>query len=215
MRHILLAACLVATTMAEAQSIDDGTFSIRQAGREIGREDFSIQPGRQGASTGSTVTSRVRFPAVSPTFTQESVVERRGDGSFSNMLVSYTSGRSTGRVIAEIARNVLRIYTASGGSEAIRELPVPVNMIALADSAFALYVLVADLATGQETRFSGVYPRSGHRVDFTARRIGNGSPETRIVLAGEIRGTIWLDNTGHLTRIELPGSDLEIVRLRD
>jgi hypothetical protein len=214
MRIIFLAACLVATTMAEAQSIDDGTLSIRQAGREIGREDFSIHPGRQGASSGSTLVSRVRFPAVNPTYTQESVVERRGDGSFSNLLVSYSSGRTTGRVIAEIARNVLRIYTASGGSEAIRELPVPPNMIALADSAFALYVLVADLATGQETRFSGVYPRSGNRVSFTARRVGNGSAETRIVLAGEISGTIWLDNTGHLTRIELPGSALEIVRLR-
>jgi hypothetical protein len=76
-------------------------------------------------------------------------------------------------------------------------------------------VLVADLATQTETRFSGVYPRSGRRVTFTARREGNGSEATRIVLAGEITGTIWLDTTGHLNRIEFPGSNLEIVRLRN
>ena len=76
-------------------------------------------------------------------------------------------------------------------------------------------VLVADLATGQETLFSGVYPQGGRRVSFTARRVGNGSEETRIVLAGEITGTIWLDNTGHLARIELPGSNLEVIRLRN
>ena len=215
MRLTPFAACLALATVAEAQSIDGATFSIRQSGREIGREELSIEPGRQGASTGSTVISRLRLPAVAPAYTQESVVERKGDGSFSNMVVSYAAGRSSGRFIAEIARNVLRIYTASGGSEAIRELPVPANMIGLADSAFALYVLVADLATAQETRFSGVYPRSGRRVSFTARRIGNGSPEARIVLAGEISGTIWLDNMGHLTRIEFPASNLEIVRLRN
>ena len=215
MRVVPLAICLVVSTMAEAQSIDGGTLSIRLAGREIGREDFSIHAGRQGASTGSTVTSRVRFPTVRPSYTQESVVERTGDGSFSNMMVSYTSGRTSGRVIAEIARNVLRIHTASGGTEAIRELPVPANMIGLADSAFSLYVLVAEQATGEETRFSGVYPRGGRRVSFTARREGNGSEATRIVLAGEINGTIWLDNTGHLNRIELPGSNLEIIRLRN
>jgi hypothetical protein len=213
MRLIPLAACLVLNAPAEAQSIDNGTLSIRQAGREIGREDFRINPGRQGAATGSTVISRVRLPAGNPSYTQESVVERLGDGSFSNMTVSYTSGGSSGKVIAEIARNVLRLYTASGGREAIRELPVPGNMIGLADSAFALFVLVAELATGQETSFSGVYPRSGRHVRFTARREGNGSTPTRIVLAGEITGTIWLDNTGHLSRIERPGSHLEVVRL--
>ena len=215
MRLIPFAACLALASLAEAQSIDEATFSIRQAGREIGREQFSIQPGRQGGSTGSTVTSRVRLPAVAPAYIQESVVERKGDGSFSNMVVTYTAGGSNGRVIAEIARNVLRIYTASGGSEAIRELPVPDNMVGLADSAFALYVLVAELATEQETRFSGLNPRSGRRVTFTARRAGNGSPEARIVLAGEISGTIWLDSTGHVTRMEFPGSNLEIVRLRN
>jgi hypothetical protein len=214
MRFIPLAACLVVPTMAGAQSIDEGTFSIRQAGREIGREEFSINPGRQGASTGSTLVSRVRIPAVAPAYTQESVVERRADGGFANMLVSYTSGRSSGRVIAEISRNVLRMYTASGGSEAIRELPVPENMIALADSAFALYIMVADQATAEGNRFSGMYPGSGRRVTFTARREGDAREETRIVLAGEITGTIWLDSTGHLMRIELPGSKLEIVRLR-
>jgi hypothetical protein len=213
MRLTLLVACLAAPPMAQAQSIDEGILSIRQGGREIGRESFSIQPGRQGGSTGSTITSRVRLPAAAPSYTQETVVERRGDGSFANMLVSYSAAGAQGRVIAEIARNVLRIYTASGGSEAIRELPVPPNMVGLADSAYALFVLVADLATSQETRFSGVYPRSGRRVSFTARREGNGSAETRIVMAGEISGLIRLDSTGHLVRVEFPGSNLEVVRL--
>lgn len=214
MRLIPLVAYLVATSLAEAQSIDDGTFSIRQSGREIGREEFAIQHGRQGAPSGSTVISRLRIPAVAPVYTQESVVERRADGSFANMVVTYAAGSSSGRVIAEIARNVLRIYTASGGSEGIRELPVPANLIGLADSAFALYALVADLATEEGKSISGVNPRSGRHVTFTARREGDAQRETRIVMAGGITGTIWLDSTGHLVRIEFPSSNLEIVRVR-
>lgn len=214
MRFIPVLACLAISTTAEAQSIDDGTFSIRRSGREIGREEFVIQPGRQGVPSGSTVISRVRLPAVAASYTQESVVERRADGSFANMVITYQSSRSSGRVIAETARNVLRIHWATGGSEAIRELPAPENMIGLADSAFALYALVADLASEEGVSIAGVYPQTARRVTFSARREGDAQEGTRIVMAGEIRGTIWLDQSGHLIRIQFPESDLEIVRLR-
>jgi hypothetical protein len=205
---------LTVVTAVEAQSIDEGTFSIRQGGREIGREDFAIQSGRQGAPTGSTLTSRIRLPAVRPSFTQESVIERRQDGSFANMVIHYRAGGVDGRVLAEIARNVLRIHNASGGTEGIREFPAAENLIGLADSSFALYTAVADLATPEGRRIAGVYPRSGRRVSFTARREGDPQEGTRIVMAGEIAGTIWLDGSGHLMRIEFPGSGMEIVRIR-
>jgi hypothetical protein len=151
---------------------------------------------------------------VAATYTQESVVERRPDGSFANLVITYQSAQSSGRVIAETARNVLRIHTATGGKEAIREVPAPEHLIGLADSAFALYALVADLASEEGTRMTGVYPQSGRRLTFIARREGDAQEGTRIIMAGEITGTIWLDHSGHLTRIRFPESDLEIVRLR-
>ena len=214
MRFIPIALLIVAPTITEAQSIDDGTFSIRKSGREIGREEFAIQEGRQGAPNGSTVVSRIRFPAVAPGFIQESVVERRPDGSFANMQINFQTSGGTGRILAETARNVLRIHMASGGSEGIREYPVGENLIGLADSSFALYAAVADLASREGSRISGVYPVSGRRVSFTARRESDAGAGTRIVMAGEITGTMWLDPSGHVVRIEFPGSNLEVVRLR-
>jgi hypothetical protein len=213
MRSLLLSCLIFSGSLLEGQVIDEGTFSIRQAGREIGREDFSIRPGRQGVPTGSTVTSRVRLPAVNPRFTQESVLERKGDGSFANLVVTYSSRESSGRVIAEVSRNVLRIHSASGGSEGIRELAAPANLIGLEDSAFALYALVPDMATQDGGQLTGFFPRSGLRRNFTVRRESNGQEGTRIVMAGELAGTIWLDGAGHLIRIEFPESNLEIVRL--
>ena len=214
MRLIALAWFLVVGSTAQGQSIDEGTFSIRKSGREIGREDFVIQPGRQGIPSGSTIISRTRIPTLNPVHVQEVVVERRADGSFANMLLSYTTEGTSGRVIAEIARNVLRIHTASGGNEGIRELPAPEHMVGLADSAFALFALIADRASQEGSVITGVYPRSGRRISFSASREGNPQEETRIVLAGEIAGTIWLDPKGHLMRMVLPGSDLEVVRIR-
>jgi len=214
MRFFSLALWIAGSSIAQAQTIDEGTFSIRAGGREIGREEFVIQQGRAGAATGSTLISRLRVPPMAPGFTQEAVVERRPDGSFANMQVNYQTGRRNGRVLAETARNVLRIHNASGGSEDFREYPVGVNLVGLADSAFVLYAAVADLATGDGSHISGVFPLSGRRVTFTATREGDAQNGTRIVLAGEIAGTIWLDPAGHLVRIAFPATNLEIVRLR-
>ena len=214
MRFLSAALLLAGSSVAQAQTIDEGTFSIRSSGREIGREEFSIQPGRAGAAPGSTLISRLRLPTISPTYILESVVERRQDGSFANMQVNYQTGRRTGRVLAETVRNVLRIHNASGGTEDFREYPAGPNLVALADSAYALLTAVADLASRDGSQITAVYPMSGRRVTFTARREGDGQKETRIVLAGEIAGTIWLDQSGHMVRMEFPASNLEIVRLR-
>ncbi len=214
MRRLLLAAVLVLPPTAEAQSIDNGTFSIRRAGREIGREELMIEEGRRGVPGGSTVTSRVRIPAVAPTFIQESVIERRADGSFANMVINSATGSVSTRIIAEVARHALRIHTAAGGTERIRELPAAANLLGLADSAFALYALAADLATAEPLEVTGVYPAAARRVSFTARRVSDPAQGTRIILAGEIAGTIWLDSEGHLQRIALPDAGLEIIRLR-
>jgi hypothetical protein len=211
MRFFMLALLVGTSTPLAAQMSDEGTLSIRSAGREIGREDFTVQSARQGGAPGTTIVSRTRVPSVTPRFTQEAVLERRLDGSFVAMQVT----QGNGRVLADLVRNTLRIRTTSGGSEGIRELASPVLLIGLADSAYALYAAVADLATPEGRSINGLYPMSGRRVAFTAQRV-EGDPEqgTRILLAGEIAGTIWMDESGRLSRLQFPASGLEIVRLR-
>jgi hypothetical protein len=211
MRILMLALLAAAAAPLAAQTQDEGTLSIRSAGREIGREDFVVQSARQGGASGSTIVSRTRVPSVTPQFTQEAVLERRPDGSFVAMQVT----QGTGRVLADLLRNTLRIRTATGGSEGIRELPSPTHLIGLADSAFALYTAVASLATTEGQALNGVFPMSGRRVAFTAQRVeGDATQGVRILMAGEIAGTIWMDQSGRLTRLEFPASGLEVVRIR-
>jgi hypothetical protein len=215
MRYFPLALLFLGGSTAAAQVSDQGTLTIRKSGREIGREEYVIQSGREGGAAGTTIVSRARIPAVTPQFTQEATLERRADGSFASMQISRRAQGDSTKVLAEAARNVLRIHTSSAGAEAIREYPTSGEMIGLADSAFALFAAAVDLATDEGRSLIGVFPITGRRVAFTVQRVaGNPPNETRILLAGEIAGTIWLDESGHLKRMEFPASDIEIVRLR-
>ena len=217
MRHILVAVGLTLATGIEAQTLDQGTLVIKQGGREIGREEFQVRNGREGGAQGTTLVTRGRFPAVAPALSQEATLERRGDGSFLNIQVTREQGSLVGRFIAEVTpRNVLRIHSSnSGGSEEVREYPGVPRLVGLADSAFALYAAVVPFATLQGATVTAVFPENGRRVTFTAQRVGgDGTPGSSIVMSGEVNGTIWLDASGNILRLEFPSVGLEAVRLR-
>ncbi|HEV8125285.1 MAG TPA: hypothetical protein VGP80_13650 [Gemmatimonadales bacterium] len=217
MRHLVVAFALTFATGAEAQVLDQGTLVIKQGGREIGREEFVVRSGRTGGATGTTMVTRGRFPAVAPALSQEATVERKGDGSFANIQITREQGAQVGRFIAEVTpRNVLRIHaSSSGGSEEVREYPGVPRLVGLADSAFALYSAVVPLATPGGETITAVYPDNGRRVTFSARRVdGDDGSESRIVMSGDINGTIWLDASSHILRLEFPSVGLEAVRLR-
>lgn len=217
MRHLLAVFALTLATGAEAQVLDQGTLVIKLGGREIGREEFLVRSGRTGGAQGTTLVTRGRFPAVAPALSQEATVERKGDGSFANIQVTREQGAVVGRFLAEVTpRNVLRIHaSSSGGSEEVREYPGVPRLIALADSAYALYVAVVPLASPAGETITAVYPENGKRVSFTARRSsGDGGAGSSIVMSGDINGTIWLDASGNILRLEFPSVGLEAVRLR-
>lgn len=217
MRTPMLALALAVWSVpAAGQVVDEGTFVVRQAGREIGREDFSIDTGRQGGAPGTSLRTHVRFPSVRPQFECEAILERRPGGEFVAAQFDITGKAGARRILAEASRQVLRIHTAANGSEAIREMPARPDLVILDDSLFALYAAVAELASEGGTRLTGVFPRSGRRTAFLARRVapGNDSASTRILLSGDLTGTIWMDEDGHVTRLEFPATRLEVQRLR-
>jgi len=218
MRHLAVAVALTFATGAEAQVLDQGTLVIKQGGKEIGREEFVIRSGRTGGAQGTTLVTRGRFPAVAPALSQEATAERKGDGSFANIQVTREQGAAVSRFIAEVTpRNVLRIHaSSSAGSEEGREYPGVPRLIGLVDSSYALFVAVVPLATPAGATITAVYPEDGSRVTFTARRVdgGDGDSVSSIVMSGEISGTIWLDASDRILRLEFPSVGLEAVRLR-
>ena len=214
-RAFTTAALLLLCVPIAAAAQDEGTFIIRQGGREIGREDFTVQVRRVGGSTGTTLLSRFRYPAVAPEVEGRVTVERRQDGSLAAAEFEVEEGRRSRRVLVEVGSNVLRIQTSAGGTQAVREMAASGGVVVLDDSVFALYAVVAEMATAGGQALVGVFPRSGRRVSFTARRepAGDDTKRDRILLAGGITGILSLDEGGHLQRVEFSGAMTEAVRL--
>ena len=96
--------------------------------------------------------------------------------------------------------------TVAKGSESGRELPGGPDVVLLDDAVFSLYHPVAELATPAGRTLTAIFPRSGKRATFTARReSGAAGGAGRVALSGDITGTLVTDAQGRLERLELPG----------
>jgi hypothetical protein len=85
--------------------------------------------------------------------------------------------------------------------------------VLLDDEVHSLYAAVADLATPAGKRLTGIFPRTGKRASFSARLETAGQGQTnRIVLTGDVAGTLVTDTEGRLQRLELPAQNKVVSR---
>ena len=107
----------------------------------------------------------------------------------------------------------LIVRTVAKGSESGRELPGGPDVVLLDDQVFSLYLPVAELATPDGRQLTGIFPRSGKRATFTARR-ESGTPggAGRVSLSGDLTGTLVVDGRGRLERLELPAKSTIVTR---
>jgi hypothetical protein len=105
------------------------------------------------------------------------------------------------------------VRTVAKGSESGRELPGGPDVVLLDDQVHSLYAAVADQATAEGKRLTAIFPRTGRRAAFTARREGGGEGgRRRVALTGDITGTLVTDADGRLQRLELPAQNKVVKR---
>ena len=61
---------------ALAQAAAPITLVISEAGKEIGREEFTLTSGRGRGASGTTLTATAKYPAASPTTRLTALLER-------------------------------------------------------------------------------------------------------------------------------------------
>ena len=189
---------------------------IEQGGREIGREEFTLQPGRGRGTPGSTLTSSARYPAVNPNLKLSATLERTPEFALAKFQLDVDGPTGPTVILAAGSGARLIIRTVAKGSEAGRELPGGPDVVLLDDQVFSLYSAVADLATPEGKPLTGVFPRSSRRASFTARReSGAGVGNTRVALSGDLSGTLVTDARGRLFRLELAQSGTVVSRAKD
>jgi hypothetical protein len=188
------------------------TLIISQGEKEIGREDFTLVTGRGRGAAGTTLSATARYPATSPTTRLTAQLERTPQFAIAKFQLDVESPSGTTVILAAGSGARLVVRTVAQGSESGRELPGGPDVVLLDDEVLSLYSAIADLATPSGKRLTAIFPRSGKRVGLTARLESGGQGQQRILLTGDVAGTLVTDTEGRLHRLELPAQDKVVTR---
>jgi len=199
------------TPHALAQADAPITLIVKQGGKEVGREDFTLTTGRGRGATGTTLNATARYPAAAPTTRLTAVLERTAEFAIAKFQLDVQSPEGTTVILAAGSGARLIIRTVATGSESGRELPGGPDVVLLDEEVHSLYSAVADLAAPAGKRLTAIFPRTGKRASFTAR-LETGQGTKRIALTGDVAGTLLTDTEGRLQRLELPAQNRVVTR---
>jgi hypothetical protein len=213
MRSAALLLMVLPLLRAAAQEPLETKLVVTQKGQEIGREEFTFRPTRGRGLPGTTIIAAARYPSISPTTRLAATLERTPDSSLAKFQLDVESAGAVTVILAAGSGARLIVRTVAKGSESGRELPGGPDVVLLDDGVFSLYHPVAELATPAGRTLTAIFPRSGKRATFTARReSGSAGAAGRVALSGEITGTLVTDAHGRLERLELPAKGTVVTR---
>jgi hypothetical protein len=189
---------------------------IERGGKEIGREEFTLRGGRGRGAPGSSLIAMARYPVNSPTLKLSATLERTPESALAKFQLEVEGPNGTTVILAAGSGARLIIRTVAKGSEAGRELAGGPDVVLLDDQVFSLYCAVADLATPGGKTLTAVFPRTNRRASFVARRESGGDGgNARVMLTGDIGGTLVTDAQGRLFRLELAETGTVVSRAKD
>lgn len=213
MRSAVLLWTMLPLLGVGAQEPLETRLVVSQDGKEIGREEFTLRPTRARGLPGSTIIAAARYPATGPTTRLAATLERTPDSALAKFQLDVESEGAVTVILAAGSGARLIVRTVAKGSESGRELPGGPDVVLLDDQVFSLYMPVAELATPAGRTLTAIFPRSGRRATFTARReSGTAGGASRIALAGDINGALVTDARGRLERLELPARNTVVTR---
>jgi hypothetical protein len=200
---------------ALAQAAAPITLVVTEGGKEIGREEFTLTSGRGRGSSGTTLTATARYPATAATTRLAALLERTPESAIAKFQLDVESPSGTTVILAAGTGARLVVRTVAKGSESGRELPGGPDVVLLDDEVYSLYATVADLATPAGKRLTAIFPRTGRRAAFTAQRDGAaGGDRQRVILTGDLAGTLVTDTEGRLHSLELPAQNRVVTRAK-
>jgi hypothetical protein len=213
MRSAALLMMLLPVLPAAAQEPLETKLVVTQDGQEIGREEFTLRSTRGRGLPGSTSIAAARYPSINPSTRLAATLERTPDSALAKFQLDVESAGAVTVILAAGSGARLIVRTVAKGSESGRELPGGPDVVLLDDAVFSLYHAVAELATPAGRTLTAIFPRTGKRATFTARReSGTAGGASRVALSGEITGTLITDAQGRLERLELPATHTVVTR---
>ncbi len=205
-------ALLVALSAGPVRAQDTAiSLVVERGGAVVGTESFTLRSSRPRNVPGTWITSTVRSPAGSPGLQLSTNLERTSELAIAKFQMDVDSAGTSTVILAAGSGTRLIVRTVAKGAEAGRELPGGRDVVLLDDAVYALYAQVADLATAAGRSLTAVYPRTGQRTTFTARR-EEVDDNIKVVMTGGISGTLVTDSRGRLVRLDLPTTKTVVKR---
>jgi hypothetical protein len=209
----LLLLVVAPSRQSAAQQGSATVLVVRQAGREIGREEFTLANGRARGAAGTTLTATARYPATAPTTRLAAILERTPDRALAKFQLDVESPGGTTVILAAGSGARLIVRTVAKGSESGRELPGGPDVVLLDEQVYSLLAQVADLATPAGRPLTAIYPRTGRRLALAARRESGGeSGSVRTTVSGDLAATLVTDAAGRVVQVEVPSQEIVVQR---
>lgn len=211
---LTLAAAFPRLTVAQATTLDEGSFTVTRAGR-TGREDFRIvratSPSPTIVGTGTAVSGTSRIVAVLRTDTAGAPLDFQLDGR--------ESSEPRERITIQATRDRLTARSQSPGGESAREYFLRPGMAILDDEfAHQYYFLTlqgrdavtAVLPRRNELTQLHVLSKGEDVIEIAGSKI---SARHYVVSDNLSERQLWTDSFGRVLRVEVPA--LALVAVRD
>jgi hypothetical protein len=210
--RILIAALVLGTPLpARAQVLFEATYAVQQNGKDIGTERVVLRSGQaSGGGAGTRLELDGSFPSTSETV--RGVVTRTATGAIEQMQLDSKGANGTESVRAVQKNGRIYITLSNQGARGGREMPGGPLVVLLDRQLQSLLLLAADLATPAGTQLTAVYPRTGQKANFMAKRVDGGGHGSVIELSGDVLGKINLDAQGHVEQMTLPQAGIVVTK---
>lgn len=212
---LVLLSTWTGTAVAQNITLDEGSFRITIAGRDVGSESFSIRQSGpdanpainargnvtiDSAGTAEELRSALQLtgPALQPTAYNLRIVGERGEEQIAGRIVA-------GRFIAKIL---------SPTGEELREYLASERAVLIDRGIIHHYYFLARRMEGDSLRVPVIIPRQGRQIAATVRRAG----EEEVIIGGRrtmarrlvvtpTEGNevhLWVDDRSRVLRLEVP-----------
>ena len=195
---------------AQTVTLDEGTFRVSVAGREVGTETFSIRRNGTGADAVIIARGRVALDAQETTATAQLAGETLRPAAYDVSVEGGDGQKIAGRIVG--GRFSARIVSAAG--ENMREYLVSDGAILVDEGIAHHYYFLVRRLEGNSARVPLLIPRESRQVLASVSvegtetvTVGGESVNARRITvqpAGGAERTVWADAEGRILRVRVP-----------
>ena len=211
---------LPAPAVAQTTVLDEGTFVLRENGREVGREVFSIRMSGTGPGAVVVAQGRVELGEADDLVTS---LEVSGDGFRPATYAVQVEGTEPQRIAGRVSGGRFSARIISPAGEMMREYLAGEGAVIVDDGVAHQYYFIAQQLDGATFTVPLIIPRQSRQVSASVSvgapaslTIGGQSIQARrldVSPSGMPDRSVWVDADGRVLRLEIPSRGMTAERL--